>query len=181
MNRAAAALVLAACSSRAPERAPAVPAGDAAPPDATGTTAAAAPIEHRVTCGDVTAIWQGVRVDGRDEYDRLAFVVPGQATPLPFPHGEMYPPYWSFDIFAPGCGHVLLLRSYTGPYDVVATPRLAAFLRGAAPDHVLAGRPGEAGAVTGGAWVDATHVRYQWGCCDPPVAMEFALPTAAGP
>lgn len=166
------AAALAACSSRTREAPRPTASRDAAP----ATAASVAPIEHRERCGDVTAIWSGQRRDGRDDYDRLAFELPGEPVALKFPHGEMYPPYWSFGVFAPDCGNVVLLHSYTGPYHVVAVRGLAAYLRGGPPDHVLAGRPGESGAVSDAVWLDASHVRYQWGCCDPPVTLDFELP-----
>jgi hypothetical protein len=133
------------------------------------------PIEHRATCGAVTAIWRGHREQGQDLYEDLAFSLPGASEPIRFPHGEMYPPYWSFNIFAPDCRHVLLLTVYTGPYHVVRTDHLRAYLGGAPPDHVLSGRPGESGTVSDGAWVSSREIRYQWGCCDPPVELRFTI------
>jgi hypothetical protein len=175
------ACALAACSSRGSE--PPQPArgrGDTARAVDGGSgrdpTAPATAIEQRKACGDVVAIWRGHRENGLDAYEELEFIVPGARTPLRFSHGEMYPPYWSFDIFAPDCRHVLLLPAYTGPYHVVRTSRLAPYLGGAAPDHVLRGRLGESGTVANGAWVSASEIRYQWGCCDPPIELRFKLP-----
>jgi hypothetical protein len=133
-------------------------------------------VTHREVCGDVAAVWRGRRVEGQEQYAELEFSLPGRAAPMKFPHGEMYPPYWSFKIFAPDCKHVLLLTSYTGPYHVVRASRLAEYLAGAPPDHVLAGRAGERGNVSDGAWSSASEVRYSWGCCDPPVELRFQVP-----
>jgi len=174
------ACALAACSSRGAEPPkPTRPPGDAAravEPGSGGDATTATAIEHRRVCGGVVAIWRGYREDGLAAYQELEFVIPDVPTPLRFPHGEMYPSYWSFDIFAPDCRHVLLLPAFTGPYHVVQTSRLAAYLGGAAPDHILRGRSGETGAVANGAWVSATEIRYQWGCCDPPIELRFTLP-----
>ena len=173
------AYALAACSSRTsePPRPTHDPGDNARAVNAESMRdARTAAIEHRTTCGDVVAIWRGHREHDLDVYQELEFVVPGTPAPLRFPHGEMYPSYWSFDIFAPDCRHVLLLPVYTGPYHVVRTSRLAAYLGGAPPDYILRGRPGESGTVANGAWVSATQIRYQWGCCNPPIELWFTLP-----
>lgn len=164
-------LAAAACSSRTAEKRRA--RDDAAltpnPPSSR--------IDQRVACGDVTAIWRGER-GGAIE---LWFELGKGATPIRMPTGDLFWSDLSSDIFSPDCSHVLLLYSHNGPYHIVRTARLAEYLRGAAPDHVLAGEPDPKG-VTGtgvfhdGAWVSNTTVRYQWGCCDPPVVSTFELP-----
>lgn len=93
----------------------------------------------------------------------------------------MFFSHWSFDIFSPDCKHVLLLYSHNGPYHIVRTARLAEYLRGGKPAHVLAGKPDRKG-VTGtgvfhdGAWLSNNEVSYQWGCFDPPITTRFKLP-----
>jgi len=110
--------------------------------------AAPGPVEHRMICGDVTAIWRGHREVVRANYQRK---------------------------------HVLLLKSRYGPYHVVRTDRLRAYLRGAKPDHVLDGVKDPNG-ITGtgvfraGGWVSSDEIAYTWGCCDPPITTRFWLP-----
>jgi hypothetical protein len=166
-------LVVAACSSRKVEKRHVR--------DDAARAAAPSPIEHRVTCGDVTAIWRGERDDDIEQYRELWFELGKGATPIRMPTGDVYPSDVSFEIFSPDCRHVLLLYSHVGPYHVVRTARLAEYLRGAAPDHELAGKPDPEG-ITGtgvfhdGAWLSNTTVRYEWGCCDPPIVSTFELP-----
>lgn len=139
------------------------------------------PIEHRVTCGAVTAIWRGERDEGLDKYSELWFELASGKPPVQATTGDMFATDWAFDIFSPDCKHVLLLQSHTGPYHIVQARRLADYLRGGKPDHLLAGTPDPKG-VTGtgvfhaGAWVSTTEVTYQWGCCDPPIVATFKLP-----
>lgn len=173
MKAALVALALVACSRGGGER------GAEARPGATSDAAAGdGPVVESRRCGEVTATLHGKLEEGRPWWGSLTFTVPGEAAPLVWKHGELEPWHWSVDVFAPDCGHVLLWWSYTGPYHVVATRRLGEYLRGAPPDHVLDGRLTESpGRVFDGAWTDARTVRYQWGCCDPSVAMTFTLPS----
>lgn len=135
------------------------------------------PIEHRETCGDLTAIWRGTH-DGFDLYSELSFQrgkAPPQKAPIEIG------PDTSFQIFPPDCKHVLLHASHQGPYHIVTTARLDAYLRGGAPDHILAGEPDPkgisgAGAIHDGMWTANDEVRYEWGCCDPPMVSHFVIP-----
>lgn len=139
----------------------------------------ARPIEHRLTCGDVTAIWRGERIDGRyDHYDSLWLEPAGRAAVRISADDESE--LDSFDIFSPGGKHVLVPTSRWGPYHIVATSRIAAYLDGAKPDHVLAGeRDPDSISGTGvfhdGKWISNDEVSYQWGCCDPPVLTRYRL------
>ncbi len=169
MRRSLVALALVACSSRGGDRSPTErPPGPSAP-------STSEVVETR-QCGEVVATWRGHRVEGRRDLESLTFTVPGEAAPLPWTHGDLDPPHWSLDVFAPDCGHVLLWWSHTGPYHVVATARLGAYLRGAPPDHELRGRDGDSAPVFDGAWVDARTIRYRSGCCDPPIDLQFTVP-----
>ncbi|HTL33441.1 MAG TPA: hypothetical protein VL326_09960 [Kofleriaceae bacterium] len=139
----------------------------------------ARPIEHRMSCGNVTAIWRGERIDGRyDHYDSMWLEVRGRA-PVEVTADDS-PELATFDVFSPDCKHVLILRSRSGPYHIVATARVAAYLDGAKPDHVLAGERSSDG-ITGsgvfhdGGWISNDEVGYQWGCCDPPVFTRYKL------
>jgi hypothetical protein len=167
--------VLAACSS---DRSPLDDVARRSPAHAEEIEIPARPIEHRLSCGDVTAIWHGERIDGRyDHYDSLSLQLKGRP-PVRMTDDE--PELASFDIFSPDCKHVLLLKSRYGPYHVVATSRLAAYLDGAKPDHVLAGeRDPEGISGTGvfhdGGWISNDEVGYEWGCCDPPVLTRYKL------
>lgn len=174
-------MALVACSSKSdPPPARSVTPPTPAPIDAAIVVdAAATPIEHRVTCGDVVAIWRGENDEGIEIYSELWFqrgTAQEQKAPI-----ELEGPDKAFDIFSPDCKHVLLLVSRNGPYHIVATSRLDAYLRGGTPDHVLAGIPDPEG-ITGtgvfhdGAWVSNDEVVYQWGCCDPPIVTRFELP-----
>lgn len=137
------------------------------------------PIEHRQTCGNVTAIFRGIQIDGKwDAYNELAFSVDGH-TPISVTDDEDQR-FETSSVFSPDCRNTLILRSRYGPYHVVATAHLAAYLAGGKPDHVLAGKPDPDG-ITGtgvfsdGAWISNTEVSYTWGCCDPPVVTHYKL------
>ena len=136
-------------------------------------------LEHRVTCGRVTAIWRGNADDGFDVYDSLAFEIGGRTRKFRgelVGHGESF----TFDIFSPDCRRVMLLQSRLGPYHVVRTDQLAAYLDGAPPEYVLAGERDPAG-ITGtgvfrdGGFINDNEVGYTWGCCDPPITTTVKL------
>jgi hypothetical protein len=169
-------VLLFACSR---DREPARKTPPAIAPPAQEIEIPARPIEHRLSCGGVTAIWRGERIDGRyDHYASMWLEVKGRAPTRVTADDD--PELQSFDIFSPDCKHVLILRSRWGPYHVVATTRVAAYLDGAAPDHVLAGqRDPDSISGTGvfhdGGWIANDEVGYEWGCCDPPVFTRYKL------
>lgn len=177
MKRILALAVLAASCSRSDPPRKAAPA--VAMPDEPEVELPARPIEYRLTCGQTTAIWRGNRYDEEwDKYDSLWLELPGRA-PVRVSRDDA-PELDSFDIFSPDCSHVLLLKSRYGPYHIVATSRLAAYLDGGKPDHVLAGeRDPDSISGTGvfhdGGWISSDEVGYEWGCCDPPVFTRYKL------
>jgi hypothetical protein len=144
-------------------------------------------VEHRVTCGGVTAIWTGENDGDFDRWTKLELAI----VPAPEPaidghtrvvtrdladHDEV-----AFDIFSPDCRRVLLLQSRYGPFHVVRTHELAAYLEGAPPERVLRGTPDPAGITgtgvfRGGGWISNTEVAFTWGCCDPPITTRVVLP-----
>ncbi len=90
---------------------------------------------------------------------------------------------WRLDIFAPDGGHVLLSQDRYGPYHIVATARLKAYLNGRAkPDHVVA-KPRQPGAPAGvhsdAHWISPTQVRFTVTCCGESETVTASLGSAA--
>jgi hypothetical protein len=166
------------------ERAPGVAPTVATPrtiDGASSTTDGAVPrsIEHRVTCGDVTAIWTGENDGDYDHWTTLAFSV-GRRTRT-FSRDLASNDEVDFGIFSPDCRRVLLLQSRMGPFHVVRTHDLAAYLGGAPPERELRGERSAdgisgTGVFRGGGWISNTEVAFTWGCCDPPITTHVALP-----
>ena len=152
-------------------------------PPATEST----PAVHEQRCDAVKATWRGEHdaTTNSDRWDTLTIEVDGRAKPFVQDLTDFAPDARSPELFSPDCRHVLLLVGRTGPYHVIATERMAAYLDGAKPDYVLAGEKtplpdgdgyAGAGVFQGGGWLSNTTVAYTWGCCDPPVTTKFELP-----
>ena len=145
------------------------------------------PVTHRERCGAVQATWRGERdpVDGSDRWDSLVIEVDGHSKRWSRDLSDFAPDARSTDLFSPDCHHLMLLTSRTGPYHIVRTDRMAAYLDGEKPEVTLAGErtplpDGDgfvgAGVFRGGGWISNTKVAYTWGCCDPPVTTEVEIP-----
>ncbi len=145
------------------------------------------PVVHEQRCGAVKATWRGEHdpTESGDRWQSLAIEVDGRAKPWTQDLLELSPDARTTDLFSPDCRRVLLLTSREGPYHVIRTERMAAYLDGAKPDYVLDGErtplpDGEgfvgAGVFQGGGWLSNTTVAYTWGCCDPPITTTFELP-----
>ncbi len=140
------------------------------------------PVEHRMTCGDLTAIWRGHREYGHASYQHMSFQWGTGKT-----HGSTVAVSENVEvdgtaIFSPDCKHVLLPKSRYGPYHIVRSDRLRAYLRGAKPDHVLDGVKDPrgitgTGTFDGGSWISDDEVAYSWGCCDPHIISRYRLST----
>jgi hypothetical protein len=133
---------------------------------------------HRVSAGDVTAHFGGVREKGdRDmplEYSvtRLWFTFRGDRKRYAFrPKGELFFSDWRFDIFSPDGRRVLLLQDRFGPYHVVSVDKLRKYLRDEAePEHILDGSsPGNSTTTAGvhheGRWTSSDTVEFKFTCC----------------
>ncbi|MFT3700129.1 MAG: hypothetical protein QM831_43690 [Kofleriaceae bacterium] len=142
---------------------------------------------HEQRCASVKAVWHGQHDAGfsGDRWESLEITVDGHPKPWIRDLTELAPEARTTDLFSPDCKHALLLKSRGGPYHVIATEKLAAYLDGAPPDYVLDGErtklpDGEGttgvGVFRGGAWTSDTSIEYTWGCCDPPVTTKFELP-----
>jgi hypothetical protein len=84
-------------------------------------------------------------------------------------NGDLYLSDWRFDIFSPDGAHVLLLQNHHGPYHIVSTDRLKAYLNHKRePDYILGnkGAPNAALVHNDGHWVSADEVEYTVSCCD---------------
>lgn len=145
------------------------------------------PAMHEQRCGAVKATWRGEHDPGYsgDRWESLTIEVGGRPKPWTQNLLDFAPEARTTDLFSPDCRNVLLLTSRGGPYHVIRTERIGAYLDGAHPDHVLDGEKtplpdGEgvvgAGVFRGGAWLSNTTIAYTWGCCDPPVTTNFELP-----
>lgn len=155
---------------------------------------------HEMTAGDITAHFGGdvSLLDDRTETSggseptdagakRLAvtalwFTFAGDAEHYLFePTGTLTFSDWTFDVFSPDGRYVLLLQDRFGPYHVVRTDHLKAYLtRRQGPDHVIMGRgPGDIAAVHDNAkWVSSQTIEYQLTCCGTVETARFELPPA---
>jgi hypothetical protein len=175
---------------RGPSVVPARATDDGAPPRGDQRAPVATPraeepeptpraIEHRVTCGAVTAVWTGENDGTYDHWSALAFKLAGRTRTFTreLPDNDAGP----FEIFSPDCRRVLLLQSRMGPFHVVRTRDLAAYLGGAPPERELRGERSPdgisgTGVFRGGGWVSNTEVAFAWGCCVPPITTHVTLP-----
>lgn len=99
---------------------------------------------------------------------RLTFSLEGDKTAYEFkPAGTLEFSDWSFDVFSPDGKWVLLLQDRFGPFHLVSTKNLKAYLQGKAPpDKVLGAEvaPNEAALVHHDAkWVSAKEIEYKVG------------------
>ena len=67
------------------------------------------------------------------------------------PKGTLYHSDWSSELRSPDGRWLFLPQDHYGPFHIVAVERVAAYLQGAAPDHVL----GHQSAEGESAWVHA--------------------------
>ncbi|MCG8424104.1 MAG: hypothetical protein MJE77_39935 [Proteobacteria bacterium] len=137
---------------------------------------------HRSECGPVTALWYGEELEPRfpREYGvnelRFAFAsARGQQYPLKT-RGVLHFSDWSFDVFAPGCRHVLLLQDRFGPYHVVEVDALKEYLLGQrAPYKVIQENHSTALVHFDARWLSASEFEFKAGG-DPPVHVRHRLP-----
>jgi hypothetical protein len=145
------------------------------------------PVTHRERCGAVQATWRGEHdpTYDSDRWDTLVIEVDGHAKHWTSDLSDFAPDARTTELFSPDCRHLMLLTSRNGPYHIIRTDRMGAYLDGAKPDFTLAGErtplpDGDgfvgAGVFRGGGWLSNTKVAYTWGCCDPPVTTELELP-----
>ena len=67
------------------------------------------------------------------------------------PTGTLYHSDWSSELRSPDGRWIFLPQDHYGPYHIVAVERVAAYLQGDQPDHVI----GQTQASSGSAWVHA--------------------------
>ncbi|HEY1554026.1 MAG TPA: hypothetical protein VGF94_04285 [Kofleriaceae bacterium] len=141
------------------------------------------PFIHEEHCGSVKATWRGEHdpTDNYDAYKSLELEVVGRAKPWTQDLLDVAVDARTPSLFSPDCQHVLLLTHRNGPYHIIKTDRMAAYLDGAKPDYILAGEKDPkgitgTGVFRGGGWLSNTEVAYTWGCCDPPITTKFVIP-----
>lgn len=85
------------------------------------------------------------------------------------PTGTLFFSDWRFDIFSPDGVHVALLQDRFGPYHLVPTARLKAYLRGRGKPAAIVGqkrKTGEPAAVhQDGRWLSNQEFQYTLTCC----------------
>jgi hypothetical protein len=145
-------------------------------PEVTKPPPALPPEIKTVTSGPVTAHFGAEKPDdGSSSYwvKALWFTFAHDDGVYPFkPQGTLFFSDWRFDIFSPDGVHVALLQDRFGPYHVVPTARLKAYLRGRAlPDEIVGQKrkTGELAAVhEDGHWLSNQEFRYTLVCCGTP-------------
>ncbi len=122
-----------------------------------------------VSAGPVAAYFYGEDVAPMPRefgVKKLTFRFADEPRELTFvPEGDLFFSDWRFDIFSPDMRHVLLLQSRFGPYHVVRSDRLKAYLKGTRPpDHIIEAT--EIGAIHSEAkFIDNRTVEYRRTCC----------------
>jgi hypothetical protein len=119
-----------------------------------------------VRCGNVTAHFTGVAPTGQTPpelgVEALWFDL-GDGNRHPFrPGGTLHFSDWSFEVFSPDCGHVLLLQDRYGPYHAVRTATLEGYLAGRLPPaEVFELRADHAVVHCGAHWVSEKAVELR--------------------
>ncbi|SDB58443.1 hypothetical protein [Bauldia litoralis] len=129
------------------------------------------PTPVKIVYGDaVSAYFYGTE-PGLQIADFLAFRFPGEKREVRFhPTGSVQPWEWQLDLFSPDGSKVLLPQDHFGPYHVVRTENLKAYLRGGrTPDFIISQpRTGEnavAAVHHDARWVSNDSIRYETTCC----------------
>lgn len=149
------------------------------------TDAAALELLKTVYYGPVAAHFMGVAdplAPPTHGVRELWFGFEGTAERIPFrPQGTLHFSDWYFDeLYSPEGTYVLLPQDRFGPYHVVRTDGLEAYLTGVrGPDHIV-GQPTDAavrGVHSDARWLSETQVSYRVACCgDQAVITETLTP-----
>lgn len=121
-------------------------------------------------CGDVTAEWLGhlPEASAPKSYgtEGLRFRLPSGVISFE-PQGQLTFSDWSFEVFSPDCAWVLLLQDSAGPYHLVATEQLGAYLRHEGPPAAVLQRPPQSSAAIHHQqrWLSATELEFFASCC----------------
>ena len=87
---------------------------------------------------------------------------------------------WNLDIFSSDGAYVFLLQDEYGPYHIVATVKLKAYLTaGAKPDYVVPESLAEnkaPHAYSDGHWVSARCIEFTASCCGSREKQTYTLP-----
>ncbi|MEE8516847.1 MAG: tetratricopeptide repeat protein [Alphaproteobacteria bacterium] len=126
-----------------------------------------------ITSGPVTAHFGAEKPDdGSANYwvKALWFTFAHDDGIYPFkPEGTLFFSDWRFDIFSPDGVHVALLQDRFGPYHVVPTARLKAYLRGRAQPAAIVGQKRKTGEIAAvhedGHWLSTQEFQYTLTCC----------------
>lgn len=126
-----------------------------------------------VTSGPITAHFGAEKPDdGSSNYwvKALWFTFAQDDGIYPFkPTGTLFFSDWRFDIFSPDGVHVALLQDRFGPYHLVPTARLKAYLRGRGQPAAIVGQKRITGEPTAvhedGRWLSSQEFQYTLTCC----------------
>ena len=121
-------------------------------------------------CGDVTALWTGKPPDGPGPLwsfiDTLKFRLADGSERKFAPAGNIEPPHTAFELFSPDCSTVALAQDSYGPYHLVPTAELGAYLEGKrAPIVVKPPAASTAQILTEQHWVSPTRFEFFASCC----------------
>lgn len=130
---------------------------------------------HALGCGPVTAIWTG-NADALEALpqpapksfgvESLAFRFADGSTKGFAPTGQVFFNDWRFDIFAPDCLTVALQVDHYGPYHLVKTAELRAYLEGKAKPVVVQALNEKTSMVhADGRWVTPESFEFTASCC----------------
>ncbi len=97
------------------------------------------------------------------------------------PAGELFATDWGFEIFSPDGSRLALLQDRFGPYHVVETDHLKAYLSGARePDHVVgkvsATVEDPAAVHSDARWISDTMLAYSLTCCGEMETVRWRIP-----
>ena len=130
---------------------------------------------HAIACGPVTAVWSGKADALRDlpqpapksfGVESLSFRFADGSSKGFAPTGQVFFSDWRFDIFSPDCAQVALQIDHYGPYHLVKTADLRAYLEGRAkPKEALALNGKDAMVHSDGRWLSPDTFEFVASCC----------------
>jgi hypothetical protein len=138
-----------------------------------------------VYAGDASAFFYGKPIDlAPPEYgtEQLRFRFKDDKREYAFkPRGDLFSSDWSLDIFAPGEQFIALLQDRYGPYHVMHTGHLKAYLSGERePDWIVRQPPHEkiGGVHENMKWISPTSLEFTHTCCGDPIGQFWQVPDA---
>jgi hypothetical protein len=139
-----------------------------------------------IYAGDISAYFYGTPIElAPPEYgtEELRFRFKGDNREYPFnPTGELFFSDWSAGMFSPRGQYIAMLQDRHGPYHVMHTDHLKAYLSGEQEPDWIVRKPSheELGAVHDNLrWISPTSLEFTHICCGDPIGQFWQVPNHA--